>query len=227
MQQNDKYAFFDFCETLADFQTADAYVDFVRQQRGSCRMRLLNLLLRAMNKTRISKVLTILTRHRYSIGKSMKLWQLHGIDHATLDSLAGRYYRERVRPHLIPRIVGELRTLKNDGYTVGLVSGGYGIYLKYFVEEYGLDFCLSSNIAFSGGRCLGKMEGADCMGQDKVRLLNEMFPVLPSNSVAFSDSRSDLPLLCWAGRGVVVSHGSHQRWLDEIGETKLQEIIWE
>ena len=123
---NEKVAFFDFCETLTDFQTADAYVDFVRDATGRKRMRFLNALQLLMIKLRVIRVLTAMFP-RKSINKRLKLFQLKGIPVSELDDLARRYYLERIRPHFIKRMIEELQELKANGYDVGLVSGGYGI----------------------------------------------------------------------------------------------------
>jgi phosphoserine phosphatase len=44
-----------------------------------------------------------------------------------------------------------------------------------------------------------------------------------NESIAYSDSTSDLPLLLLAGKGVVVSRGKSQPWIKQYG---FKEIIW-
>ena len=219
---NEKVAFFDFCETLTDFQTADAYVDFVRDATGRKRMRFLNALQLLMIKLRVIRVLTAMFP-RKSINKRLKLFQLKGIPVSELDDLARRYYLERIRPHFIKRMIEELQELKANGYDVGLVSGGYGIYLKYFVDEFALDFCISSNLEIKDGVCTGRMDGIDCLNDNKIIFLDKRFDHSPRQSVAYSDSRSDKPLLDYTSEGVVVSHGNHQEWSTECC---YREIVW-
>ena len=38
MLYREKVAFFDFCETLVDFQTADAFCDYVRERTKKTKM---------------------------------------------------------------------------------------------------------------------------------------------------------------------------------------------
>ena len=140
-----------------------------------------------------------------------------------LENYAKHYYIERIKPHFIKPVNEKLRSLQKDGYKVGLVSGGYGIYLRYFVEEFNLDFCISSNVEICNGSCTGRLDGLDCLNQNKICLLEKYFPSAPIESIAFSDSRSDLPLLLWVKRGVVISRDKHQNWIDNY---KLEEIIW-
>ncbi len=218
-----RLAVFDFCETLADFQTASGYVDFVRRNTryGSVMRR--NAVYVVLMKAQVLKTIDGLTGHRHSVAKRMKLWQLRGVPLAEAERLAERFYRECVVPHLVETAVDRMRRLQHEGYAVGLSSGGYGLYLKYFVDEYGLDFCHCSEIGFEGGRCTGRMKGRDCMNGEKTARLAAAFGEAPADSVSFSDSKSDLPLLRWTARAVVVSRGGHQDWIDKYN---FNEIIW-
>ena len=217
-----KVAVFDFCETLADFQTATAFVDFVRENCHRPSVRHRHTVYRLMVKLQIAKLLTIFTGYRLT-AKHLKLKQLRGVPQEEIESLAARFYNERVEPHLIGAIMDRMHELQNAGYAVGLSSGGYDVYLKHFVAKYGLDFCQCSELQFKNGRCIGRMVGKDCMRGEKIRRLNAAFGTSPCGSIAFSDSESDLPLLQWAAQGVVVSRGSHQQWIEKY---HFNEIIW-
>ncbi len=220
---NAKVAFFDFCETLTDFQTADAFVDYVRGETNNQRAVRLELIRNIFHRT---KLVSILSRifPKASIHKRLKLYQLKGFSELELNSLAKGYYINRIRPHFIKPVIIRLKKLKDEGYIVGLVSGGYDIYLKYFKDEFGLDFVISSRIDFKEGICTGKMNGLDCLDDNKVILLNKIFPQKPFSSIAFSDSKSDIPMLNYADIGVVISRGRHQKWTDNY---KFKEIIWD
>ena len=66
-----KIAIFDFCETLVDFQTADAFVDYVREHTDELSVRRkekINLILRKYKVTRIAEKIT---SSKYSIEKKM------------------------------------------------------------------------------------------------------------------------------------------------------------
>ena len=218
----ERLAVFDFCETLADFQTANAFVNYVRQHTRSISIRWRNAIWVILVKAQVFNLVNILTSHNNSFGKKVKLWQLHGLKQETLEALALRFYNEQVVPHLIGATICQIRQLQNEGYKVGLSSGGYDIYLKHFVKAYGLDFCHCSKLAFKNGRCTGRMIGKDCMRDEKVKQLAKSFGN-GANAVAFSDSLSDLPLMKWASRGVVISRGKHQQWSEKY---HFEEIIW-
>ena len=217
-----RIAVFDFCETIADFQTATAFVDYTRQHSRHASIRLRHVLFVFLVKSQLVRLFDAATGHRHSTGKLLKLKELRGLTQAETERMALQFYKERVKPHLIGPIVKEMQRLQGEGWSVGLSSGGYDVYLKHFVQDYGLDFCQCSELAFRNGRCTGKVVGKDCMRQEKVRRLNAAFGE-GAGAVAYSDSPSDLPLLQWAERGVVVSHGWHQNWIEKY---HFEEIIW-
>lgn len=223
MEESRKVAFFDFCETLANFQTADAYVDFVREHIGTKRMYRLERVLYFFYKFRFLQILDRLTCRRFSLNKKFKLFQLKGIGLSTLDEMAYLYYMQMIKPNLIGELIETLKRYHNSGYLIILVSGGYHIYLKYFAQEYPVDEIISTKIQFKNGVCTGKLDGLDCLGKNKILLLNIRFRENSAESVAFSDSITDLPFLKWVKKGFVVSKKEHQNWVDKYN---LKEIIW-
>lgn len=223
-QNKNSVAFFDFCETLADFQTADAFVDFVREKSDNRRMNRWEKIQTIMKRYKLMSVVERIVGRDKSIRKRIKLWQLRGFSEAEIRLFSREYYQERIKPHLIPRMLEELQLCKQNGYRVGLVSGGYDVYLEHFVEEFGLDFCYCSRIGFRNSVCSGRIVGVDCMHQNKITLLSMDFHSSPSRSLAYSDSETDLPLLSWVNQGVVVSRNQHQKWVEKYN---LKEIIWE
>lgn len=219
-------ALFDFCETIVDFQTADAFVDFVRMNMSSPRMFRLEKFQAALRRLKLIQVADRITGNRRSLNKRLKLFQLKGIKKEVLEVLAMKYYEEKIVPHIIPEIMGELLRLQSLGYVIYLVSGGYDVYLSFFVRDYLVPgHLICSRIGFSDGNATGKLIGADCMGWNKTKILDQLFTVDDKETtVAFSDSESDLPLLQWAGKGIVVSRNQSQPWAQKYG---FSEIIWE
>ena len=223
MKTKRKIAFFDFCETLANFQTADAYVDYVREQTQSKRMLKLERFRDWGIKIRIFWLIDKLTRGRYSIYKMSKLYQLKGFGRDELEQYAIRYYQEVIRPNFITKMVDILRQKKSEGYEIVLVSGGYDIYLKYFAKEFCVNNVISSRIMFNGNICSGLLWGIDCINENKVILLNKQYKREELVSEAYSDSISDKPFLSWVNTGYVISKNKSQKWAIN---TKYKEIIW-
>ena len=140
MQNNNKVALFDFCETLANFQTADAYVEFVKTHCANHKSKLLfrEKVYKILKKNRVVSILTRLFPQR-SINKRLICFQLRGLNYYDMDRLAKDYYDDIIKPNLIMPVVDELVELKKENYRIILVSGGYDIYLKYFAAEYGIN----------------------------------------------------------------------------------------
>ena len=66
------------------------------------------------------------------------------------------------------------------------------------------------------------MKGKDCMREEKIRFVSKCIACNPEEIVVYSDSKSDLPLLLWADKGVVVSRERHREW---VAENKLEEYM--
>lgn len=214
---------FDFCETLCNFQTADAFVDYVRGVIGSPAIQKredLNLFLR---KTRIASIAEIMTSHKLSVLKRLKLWQLKGVREEIVKECALGYYQDVVRPNLIESTLKILKEYQDKGCLIYLISGGYEQYLRYFVKEYEIDSLISSKISFSNGYCMGKLDGVDCVCNNKVKLLKANLDIKQNRIIAsYSDSKSDIPILSIANHPFVVSK-KHQVWAER---EKFNEIYW-
>lgn len=226
MGNNPKRVFFDFCETLIKFQTADRFVDFCRETLGRKRMKQLHHATCLAEKFQLFKVLNLLVRGLGStVHKQCVLFQLKGIDYTTLNRLGEIYFETMLRPAVIRPVIETMKQHLSRGDEVWIVSGGYDIYIKYFVRHYGLNGYFASEIAFdTKGICLGRMNGKDCMRAAKASILRQYFSDNLSDTIAYSDSHSDLPLLLTVSSGFVISNRRHQAWVEKYN---LQEIIWE
>ena len=212
-----KVALFDFCETIANFQTADAYVDYVRNNSRRSSSRIYKIIHTILAKTRVIKLLSILLP-KSSINKRIYALQLRGIPSSELDFLGKGYYEDIIRPNLIHPVIEELKRLQEKGYRIVLVSGGYDLYLKYFANEYGIsnNDLICTNFIFSKGVCTGRFLGKDCLYEEKVRRLNLKMKSNQRGSIAFSDSQSDAPMLEWADEGIVVRNVNKNKCVGKI-----------
>ena len=222
-----KLAFFDFCDTLVSFQTADAFIDYIRKTEGNSYMRLLNLVQIILRK---AKVIAFFNKffHDSAISKKVKLLQIRGFTYEKLNNLAAFYYQEKIKPNLIKPVMEEMQRLAKENFEICIASAGYSIYLKYFAEEHHVKHIISTEISFDKikNRCLGTISGKDCIKVEKINRLKTYFAGQKINyneSIAYSDSKTDLPLLILTGKGVVVSRAVPQSWTHQY---KFKEIIW-
>ncbi|MBQ7220553.1 MAG: haloacid dehalogenase-like hydrolase [Synergistaceae bacterium] len=204
----EKIALFDFCDTMINFQSADNYVRYVKAHvHSTARMRMLEGLRKFLVKVRLMRILQVFSREGY-VNKRMLLRQLEGLSEQEMTNLAESFYRELVRPNYVPEVIAEVMRLRQEGYRLFIVSGGYDVYLRYVAEEFGFEDCIATRLDFQDGRFTGRYRGDDCMKENKVKLLREYFgreSLRDCDSVAYSDSKSDIPLLKFCRKGVAVT----------------------
>lgn len=216
-----KIALFDFCETIANFQTADAYVRYVQSHSVPTNIGI-RLLYNILNQSRVLGIVRRL-KPKGSIDKRFILKQMNGRTYEEMDRLAEDYYNNMIKPNMIEPVVTELRRLQSEGYGIYVISAGYDIYLKYFVKDFKVDGLLSTKIEFKDGVCTGRFDGQDCMFDYKIDYINSMIKGDHSQWLAFSDSITDLPMLELVGNPVVISRGKSQTWAEKKG---FKQIIW-
>jgi len=222
-----KLAFFDFCDTLVSFQTADAFIDYVRQNEGNFYMKFMNTISIVTTKIKLITVLNKLFPYS-GFSKKIKLLQLRGLSFEKLDNLAEMYYKALIKPNLIVPVLSEMKRVRQKGYEVCIVSAGYSVYLKYFAKEYNIKHLIATKIKFNrkDSKCLGAISGKDCIHIEKINRINSYFDSQEldyKNSISFSDSISDMPLLSMTGKGVVVSKITSQSWSHLHN---FNEIVW-
>jgi len=219
----EKIALFDFCETLANFQTADRFVDYVRENDRRRSILFLKMIHSVLRRTRIIAALSLLFPHK-SINKRIYALQLRGLRYEEIDHYARLYYNTVIHPNLIPRMLEELQRQQIDGYRIVLVSGGYDFYLKYFAAEFRIETndIICTSFVFKNGKCTGLFQGQDCLFDEKVKRINRLLKDHQESSIAYSDSKSDLPMLEWAKTAIVVREISGKKW-----NNKYNEIVWE
>ena len=203
----EKFALFDFCGTMINFQSADTYVRYVKSHvPRSTRVLLLEGMRKCLAKSRLMRIMQKFCREGF-INKKMLLYELKGLSFTVMDSLAQKFYAEVIRPNYIAEVISAVKKYKEEGFRLFIVSGGYDIYLKYVAEEFGFEDCISTCLDFRDGKFTGRYKGADCMNNNKVILLKKYFGrenLRDCDSAAYSDSKSDIPLLKYCRRGVAV-----------------------
>lgn len=220
-----KIAFFDFCGTLVNFQTANIFVDYVRKRKGNSWMGFMNVLFLVCS---ILNIFTILNKMvpGYQFSKRMKLIQLKGFMYEDLDELAKLYYDEKIKPNLIYPVLDKIKELAGKGYEICIASAGYSIYIKHFAADHSIRHVISTEIGYDNNKCLGIIQDTDCYKEGKISRIKSYFrgeDIDLGNCISFSDSISDLPLLLGTGAGVVVSHRKTQSWPYRYN---LDEFIW-
>ena len=209
---NDKIALFDFCGTIVNFQSGNPYIFYVLNELNSP---VLNL------KNRLRKIKLKLMRkiNKNFLDKNDILYLLKGMHYDDLDRFALEYYIKEVRPRFYSNVMDKLQQLKAEGYKIYVVSAGYEIYLKYFIQEFGLDGVIATKIKFDkNNHCLGVFDGKDCIKEEKTVYLHKYLNSemrCSTKVLGFTDSCTDIPMLkMCTDRYVVTRH--KEGWMEEL-----------
>lgn len=204
--KKDKIAIFDFCDTLVSFQTANEYVRYYVKNYATLSIKWRHFIYLILSASGLISHME--KKHpEKNIRKRILLWQLKGSTRDKMEMIAKEYYERRIKPCLVSETITELLKCKKEGCKILIVSGGYDIYIKHFALEYGIETrnIIANQLLFDKKLFIGKYD-LECMGEEKVRLLSKILKQRDDfNVVAYSDSESDLPMLLWADRGIVIT----------------------
>jgi phosphoserine phosphatase len=96
-------------------------------------------------------------------------------------------------------------TLKGLGYKLGIISGGFDYFGKYFQNKLGLDYIFANQLEVADGQLTGRLKGDIIDGPKKAEILRTLAMVENINleqTIAVGDGANDLPMLHAAGLGV-------------------------
>ena len=195
--EKEKIALFDFCDTLVDFQTANAYVRYCIKHHATLVVGFRYFFYRVLRRLKLLKYI--------GDEKIVLLSLLKGCTQDLMYQAAKEYYENMIKPRLVLPVISELEKYQKDKYRIVIVSGGYDIYISLFAKDFGIqqDDVISNKLLFHKKIFTGRFD-VDCMGEEKVRKLNSRFDKDKCEVVAYSDSESDMPMLKWADRAFLV-----------------------
>lgn len=98
-----------------------------------------------------------------------------------------------------------VRTLKDLGYSIAILSGGFGYFGRYLQNRLGIDYVHANELEIQDGLLTGGLTGEIVDGQGKARLLREIAAreqISLAQVIAVGDGANDLPMLDIAGLGI-------------------------
>jgi phosphoserine phosphatase len=98
-----------------------------------------------------------------------------------------------------------VRKLKQLGYKIGIISGGFEYFGKYLQKKLGLDYVFTNRLEIANGKLTGKIEGEIIDGQKKadiLRTIAQVENISLKQTIAVGDGANDLPMISIAGLGV-------------------------
>lgn len=118
------------------------------------------------------------------------------------------------RMEMVPDIKDVVRTLKQKGYIVGIISNSYTLVTNYVRQKIGADFSYANQLEFFEGRCTGEVGlpsyffgspesicGHAYCKTNALLYACEKFNVPLKNCIAVGDSRDDRCMVGHAGKG--------------------------
>jgi phosphoserine phosphatase len=96
-------------------------------------------------------------------------------------------------------------TLKGLGYKLGIISGGFDFFGKYFQAKLGFDYVFANQLEIADGKLTGRLKGDIIDGPKKAEILKTLAMVENislEQTIAVGDGANDLPMLHTAGLGV-------------------------
>ena len=205
-----KIAYFDFCETLVDKQTADSFIKFIIYNECKLVRKILFVFVKSYFYAALAKTKLVPAQ------KIIIVRLLKGIKSERVEKYAQNYAEDLINRHIIRAVFDELVDKKANGYKIIVVSGGYECYIKYFYPDL-VDKVIATKLECKNGVFTGCLDGNDCMGEQKILNITKylaFIEFIPDYSVAYSDHVSDLPLLKFANDGFVVAK-TYNKWIDE------------
>lgn len=196
-----KFAFFDFDGTLT---RTDTVLPFLRHDCGNDVLYFVRLL-------RHSPILLA-----YLCGKTSNLRAKETVFTAFLAGKEAERVAQSARdfahfrlPELLLDVgMAKLRQHQEQGDFCVLVSASPEIYLHEWGKINGLDAVIGTRLQSVSGCLNGRVDGENCHDWGKVRRIEQQFGVdCWHNSVAYSDSRVDLPMLQKASHGFLLKNG--------------------
>lgn len=103
---------------------------------------------------------------------------------------------------------------KAKGDFLILATASFDFYVEPLGQQLGFDSVVATrSIWDGGGHLVGRIDGGNCYGAEKLRRLVHEWPEIRAGYrvIAYSDSHADMPLLRWADVGVAVNPNSELR----------------
>ncbi|OQA56397.1 MAG: Phosphoserine phosphatase [Candidatus Omnitrophica bacterium ADurb.Bin277] len=163
---------------------------------------------------------------RSSIGMRRVFYRFLSFDSAErVNNLMIKAYQDLIRPALNLFLKERILGLKKQGYLIVLLSGTLQQFCNLIADEFGADQAFGTRLIVEDGHFRGKWEGDILEGEAKARFVKKYSKandISLEQSIAYSDSSADLPLLEICGSSVAVNPDPA---LKTIAQSRSWEIL--
>lgn len=129
-----------------------------------------------------------------------------GVSRSEIREHADWFCREWLPRHRHPVGIPLLQEHLERNHRVVLLSASPDLYVPDIAAALGIRETICTRVEFAGEACTGRLLSENCKGERKLVALKHYLgcDAPPFESFAYGDSRHDLPVLNWVGRGVLV-----------------------
>jgi HAD superfamily hydrolase (TIGR01490 family) len=136
---------------------------------------------------------------------------LQGLALPHLESLATECYQKLIRPRLSPLGLACLQEHRRKRHQIVVLTGSLECLMLPLSQDLKIDWLIATRLQTSSQNLTGNISGLHPRGEHKLQLVRELSPVAGfdlSQSYAYADHASDLPLLQNVGHPVAVNPSS-------------------
>ncbi|MGK5093402.1 phosphoserine phosphatase SerB [Deltaproteobacteria bacterium TL4] len=116
-----------------------------------------------------------------------------------------------------------VKVLKVLGYKIGIVSGGFTIFIDHIRNHFRLDYGYANTLEIEEGHLTGKVLGTIVDAKGKARILKQIAEaenITPEQIIAVGDGANDLDMLASSGLGIAFNA---KRFLQERSTGSLSQ----
>ncbi len=143
---------------------------------------------------------------------------LKGLDENTLAAVA----QNLALTEGVERVIDKLKQL---GFKIGIISGGFEFFGKRLQQQLGLDYVFANQLEITNGKITGNIKGDIIDGQKKAEILktiSQVENISLKQTIAVGDGANDLPMISIAGLGVAfhakpIVRQNAQRSISSVG----------
>lgn len=194
-----KFAIFDIDKTIISSDSMFDLLSYTKKKYPS-------------SNAKLPMLITKLIMYKLGLISTKKAKQamFYTFNYLTCEELCD-FYKNTLKKKLFSDAVAKMKDLKSQGYFILLVSASPEAYLKYFEKEEYVDYVIGTKFENLDNKFTNIMCGENCKCDEKVvrikKFLKEQNLELDKeNSLAFSDSISDEPMLKLVGTGYLINY---------------------
>lgn len=142
------------------------------------------------------------------------LGRIQGREREELEALAARCFAERVQGDIMDQARECIQAHVRAGDMVVFATSSLRLIVRPLADSFGVSYLLATELEYDGRVATGRLATPPCLGEekrDRVVALASALRINLSNTVFYSDSHVDLPLLRIVGEPVAVNPDNRLR----------------